>query len=96
MQEDWQFYKLNIVEGAKFNGAYKMSESYEIVPLNSFTSDGRFTDQGILRTLVHEGTTCINEGYAPGSGTCEVKNYTVIFKYTDGRKIKIAFLGNGV
>ncbi len=92
-QRDWPFYKLNPVDGAKFNGTYKMSESYEIIPVISFTSDGSFTDKGVIRTLGHDGTTCINEGYVPGSGTYEVKNYTVIFKYTDGRKIKIAFLG---
>ena len=31
----------------------------------------------------------------PGSGTYEVKDYTITFNYTDGRKIKIAFLGTG-
>ena len=92
-QRDWPFYKLNSVDGARFNGTYKMSESYEMIPVISFTSDGKFTDKGVVRVLCHEGTNCVNEGYVPGSGTYEVKNYTVIFKYTDGRKIKIAFLG---
>jgi len=92
-QRDWPFYKLNSVDGARFNGTYKMSESYEMIPVISFTSDGKFTDKGVVRVLGHEGTNCINEGYVPGSGTYEVKNYTVIFKYTDGRKIRIAFLG---
>lgn len=92
-QRDWPFYKLNSVDGARFNGTYKMSESYEMIPVISFTSDGKFTDKGVVRVLGHEGTNCINEGYVSGSGTYEVKNYTVIFKYTDGRKIRIAFLG---
>ena len=29
----------------------------------------------------------------PGSGTYEVKDYTLTFNYSDGRKIKIPFLG---
>ncbi len=94
-QRDWPFYKLNSVDGARFNGTYKMSESYEMIPVISFTSDGKFTDKGVVRVLGHEGTNCINEGYAPGSGTYEVKNYSILFNYTDGRKIKIAFMGAG-
>ena len=92
-QRDWPFYKLNSVDGAKFSGTYKMSESYEIIPVITFTADGRFTDNGVVRTLYHDGTNCVNPGFVPGSGTYEVKNHTVTFNYTDGRKVKIAFLG---
>lgn len=92
-QRDWPFYKLNSVDGARFNGTYVMSESYEKIPIITFTADGRFTDNGVIRTLYHENTNCINPGFVPGSGTYEVKNYTVLFSYTDGRKVKIAFLG---
>ena len=92
-QRDWPFYKLNPVDGARFNGIYKMSESYGIIPVITFTVNGQFTDNGVIRTLYHDGTTCINPGFVPGSGTYEVKNHTVIFNYTDGRKVKVAFLG---
>lgn len=92
-QRDWPFYKLNSVDGARFHGTYTMAKSYEMNPVITFTSDGQFTDKGVIRVLSHEGNTCINEGFAPGSGTYEVKNYTVIFNYTDGRKVRIAFLG---
>ncbi len=92
-QRDWPFYKLNSVDGAKFSGTYKMSESYEIIPVITFTADGRFTDNGVVRTLYHDGTNCINPGFVPGSGNYTVKDFTVTFNYTDGRKVKIAFLG---
>jgi hypothetical protein len=92
-QRDWPFYKLNSVDGARFHGTYTMAKSYEMNPVITFTSDGQFTDKGVIRVLSHEGNTCINEGFAPGSGHYEVKNYTVIFNYTDGRKVKLAFLG---
>ena len=92
-QRDWPFYKLTSVDGARFNGTYKMSEAFEMIPVITFTADGRFTDNGVIRVLYHENNTCINPGFKPGSGTYEVKNFSVMFNYTDGRKIKIAFLG---
>lgn len=94
-QRDWPFYKLNSVDGAKFNGTYKMSESYGIIPVITFTVEGQFTDNGVIRVLYHEGTNCINPGFIAGSGTYEVKNYSILFNYTDGRKIKLAFMGTG-
>ena len=94
-QRGWPFYKLNSVDGARFNGTYKMSEAYGKIPVITFTADGRFTDNGVIKVLYHEYIDCINPALTPGSGTYKVKNYTVIFKYTDGRKIKIAFLGAG-
>jgi hypothetical protein len=45
--------------------------------------------------LYHEYIDCLNTAKEPGSGTYEVKNYSVIFNYSDGRKIKIAFIGAG-
>jgi hypothetical protein len=92
-QRDWPFYKLNSVDGARFSGTYKMSESYEMIPIISFTADGKFTDNGVVRVLYHDNNTCINPGFKPGSGTYDVKDYTITFNYTDGRKVKIAFLG---
>jgi hypothetical protein len=92
-QRDWPFYKLKSVDGARFSGTYKMSESYEMIPIISFTPDGKFTDNGVVRVLYHDNTTCINPGFKPGSGTYSVKDFTVTFNYNDGRKVKIAFLG---
>jgi hypothetical protein len=92
-QRDWSFYKKKSVDGATFTGTYKMSESYGIIPIINFTADGKFNDNGVVRTLYHDGTNCINPGYVPGSGTYQVKNFTIHFNYTDGRKVNIAFLG---
>ena len=92
-QTDWPFYKLNSVDGARFNGSYIMGEAYGKIPSITFTTDGRFTDNGAVRGLFHQYTDCINPALTSGSGTYEVKNYSVLFNYTDGRKIKIAFMG---
>ncbi len=97
---DHNFIKLNAVDGARFNGAYALSsktflgEETGKTPLIHFTADGQFTDNGALKILDHEIIDCINTAKDPGSGTYEVKNYSVLFNYTDGRKIKIAFLGS--
>ncbi len=96
---DHAFIKTVSVDGARFNGTYMMSSKTflgnetGITPLLSFTTDGKFTDNGALKILNHAYVECVNPSNAPGSGTYEVKNYSVIFNYTDGRKIKIAFLG---
>ena len=90
---DHAFYQLQSVDGAAFNGTYALGEVNGKIPFITFTTDGKFTDNGAMKVLYHEYIDCINPAIAPGSGTYEVKNYTVIFKYTDGRKIKIAFLG---
>ena len=96
---DHGFIKINSVDGARFNGVYACSskdflgietgKAYVI----SFTADGKFSDNGAIKFLYHGYVDCLNDAEAPGSGTYEVKNYSVIFNYTDGRKIKIAFLG---
>jgi len=96
---DHGFIKTNSVDGARFNGTYTMSSKdflggeTGITPLITFTTDGKFTDKGALKILYHDYVVCVNPAYNPGSGTYEVMNYTIIFNYTDGRKIKLAFLG---
>lgn len=90
---DHRFYQLPSVDGARFNGTYVMAEAYGKIPSISFAADGRFTDNGAIRVLYHEYNDCINPAITPGSGTYEVKDYTITFSYSDGRTIKIAFLG---
>lgn len=92
-QTDHKFFQLKSVDGARFNGTYVMSESYEKIPVITFTSDGKFIDKGAIKVLYHEPINCINPALMHGSGTYEVKDYTITFNYTDGRKVKIAFLG---
>ena len=94
-QTDWKFYKLKEVDGATFSGTYNMKAVNGKVPTITFTADGRFTDNGALKELYHVYTTCVNPASTPGSGTYEVLNNTILFNYTDGRKIRLAFIGTG-
>ena len=91
---DHKFIKMNPVDGTTFNGTYVMSEWNGKIPSITFTAGKKFTDNGAVRVLYHEYVDCINIALKPGSGTYEVKDHTVIFNYADGRKIKIAFIGN--
>jgi hypothetical protein len=90
---DHRFFKMNPVDGATFNGTYVLSEWNGTIPAITFTADRKFTDNGAVRVLFHEYVDCINPAVKPGSGTYEVKDHTIIFNYSDGRKIKIAFIG---
>lgn len=94
-QTDHRFVKLNPVDGATFQGTYALSEMNGEIPSITFTSDGRFTDSGALKILYHEYIDCLNPALSTGSGVYEVKDYSVLFSYSDGRKIRIAFLGVG-
>jgi hypothetical protein len=93
VNQDYAFSKINPVDGATFNGTYALSAVNGKIPSVSFSPDGRFTDNGGLKVLYHEYLDCVNEGLTGGSGTYEVKDYSVIFKYSDRRKIRIAFIG---
>ena len=94
-QTNWPFYQLPSVDGATFNGTYNMSAVNGKIPSISFTSNGNFTDNGALKELYHEYISCLNPAVTPGSGSYKVKDYTILFIYSDGRKIKLAFLGAG-
>lgn len=94
-QTNWPFIQLPSVDGATFNGTYNMSAVNGKIPSIGFTTDGKFTDNGALKELYHEYNNCLNPALTPGSGSYEVKDYTILFNYTDGRKVKLAFLGAG-
>ncbi len=94
-QTNWPFYQLPSVDGATFNGTYYMNAVNGITPAITFNSNGNFTENGALKELYHEYISCLNPAVTPGSGSYEVKDYTILFNYTDGRKIKLAFLGAG-
>jgi hypothetical protein len=92
-QTDHRFYKVIPVDGAIFNGTYALSSLNGQIPAIAFSTDGRFADNGAIKVLYHEYVDCINPAPPTGSGTYAVKDYSIVFTYSDGRKVKIAFLG---
>jgi hypothetical protein len=90
------FIKMTPVDGATFSGTYTFSEYNGKIPTITLAPDGRFNDNGAIEIMYHAvGNECVNPASAPGSGTYEVKDYTLTFNYTDGRKLKMPFLGIG-
>jgi len=96
---DHGFIKMDPVDGAKLNGTWALSTRNYLGEETgqrrdiSFTVDGKFTDNGAMNNLYHEYVECLNNAKQPGSGSYEIKNNSVVFNYTDGRKIKIALTG---
>jgi hypothetical protein len=96
---DHEFVRIRPVDGARFEGTYGLGgrngsgQAAGKTPVIRFTADGQFADDGAMKVLYHEYTDCLNLAKDPGSGTYEVKNFSIVFNYSDGRVIRIAFLG---
>jgi hypothetical protein len=60
-------------------------------PLFQFSRDGRFVDEGVFATFLR---TYGNEaGDAAGSGTYDIRDFTLTLRYSDGRVRRTAFSG---
>ncbi len=96
-------YKLASVNGIKLSGKYvngipgwSTSGNYpygpgDAQPMISFESNNTFSDLG---AFVTNFTAPYQDAQrAPGNGTYEIKDFTLILNYSDGRKITKAFSG---
>lgn len=83
------------VDGARLEGTYALREHNGKIPKITFTADGRFKDEGAIHVLEHSLYKLTSLTAKPGEGTYEVKNYTILFHYSDGREFQAAFLGLG-
>lgn len=87
------FEKLPPMENVRLNGTW--SEFNGTVSI-TFTSDGRFSDNGVIRALEHRPTTC-NEGLPQkGQGAYEIRNHTIIFHYDGGLTTRATMPGIGL
>ncbi len=57
-------------------------------PVITFNSDGTFLDEGLFNTAY-----ILDPQPAPGSGTYEIKNFSIIMKYSDNRIRKCSIHG---
>jgi len=95
-----KFYRCNSVNGYRFDGSYTsfsdtsdpfLSEPGE-KPIIRFKSDGTFVDEGLFSLVYYLGNDDDTEKtLAPGSGTYELKDFTLILNYSDGRKRQTSF-----
>ena len=92
LKTDHKYVKLAPPDGARFDGTWAFEgEPGRPKAAITFTPGGRFRDSGAVNVL--------NHGYplteAPGDGTYEVRRYTLLLHFEDGREYRIAFPGLG-
>lgn len=97
-----KLYKLASVNGLKLSGNYNTIPNWSTIPnypygpndaqpMISFAENGVFNDLGAFVTNFLRPHT--DPQRAPGTGTYEIKSFTLILNYSDGRKITKAFTG---
>ncbi len=97
-----RLYKLEPVDGLKLSFKYNTIPNWSTIPnypygpsdaqpMISFEANGTFDDLGAFVTDFLRPYK--DPQIAPGSGTYEIKNFTLILNYSDGRKITKAFNG---
>jgi hypothetical protein len=94
-----EYRKCKNLNGSKFNGSFsyygegdplQTSLPYGQNPKISFNNNGKFTDEGMWYQILKDHTK--DDAYnAAGSGIYEVKDFSIILKYTDGRIKQVSF-----
>lgn len=92
-----RFYRCVSVDGLKLNGSYTTYANPSdpdlkkegIKPVIRFKPDGSFVDDGLYMSL--DPLIEDESQRAPGSGTYEIKDYTLILHYNDGRTKQAGF-----
>jgi hypothetical protein len=81
-----EYFPLPRSTGLKIDGTYRREGADLANRGIRFTSNGRFTENGMLSLLAYSGS---ND--SPGSGTYRIANNTITLSYSDGRKIPLSF-----
>lgn len=100
-QTPHNYIKIPSVDGVVFDGTYYFEGNLagKVNPTITFMPDGKFIDNGALDILNHEWSMNCDIDHKcdvakeSGSGTYQARNYSLIFRYSDGRKLQIAFSG---
>jgi hypothetical protein len=94
-----KFYRCYSVDGYRFDGAYTSygnpSDPFlrepGTKPVIRFNSDGTFVDDGLFSMVSYLSIDESERQLAPGNGTYELKNYTLILRYSDNRTRQTSF-----
>lgn len=81
---------VNGIPGWSTNGTYPYAPN-DAQPMIEFSSDGTFKDKGIFVT--NYTMPYQDPQRAPGNGSYEIKNFTLLLQYDDGRTISTSFSG---
>jgi len=93
MKTPHTYQRIAPVDGARLDGTWTMSANPgDKIPKITFREDGTFSDDGALKVLEHHLYRLYGIAAKPGDGTYEVKNFTMLFHYADGREFSAACL----
>jgi hypothetical protein len=89
-----QFSPQPSVDGRVFDGTYALHLPSGTVTL-TLSSAGRFTDRGVLKYVDH-WVYPFRVSDQPGDGTYAITDFTIVFRYADGRTLSLPFSGLGL
>ncbi|MFV0389559.1 MAG: hypothetical protein ACK5NT_12485 [Pyrinomonadaceae bacterium] len=96
----FRIYKVPSVDNVKLNGTYGVFPNWSVEGIGtangckqliSFKPDGSFIDFGAFVTNCSMPNQYAER--APGSGTYQIQNFTLVLDYSDGRRIAKTFSG---
>ena len=95
--DSFHFYRCQEVNGLRLQGAWtSLANPNDPAldrfpagqkPVFRFTSDGKFSDEGVFATFLKSGDPRQD---AAGTGTYEVRDFTLILRFSDGRAKQLA------
>jgi hypothetical protein len=93
ISEEHAYIRLPEVDNAAPDGTWMITGENDIPCFITFRKDGTFTDRGALKVLDHSLYQYYSIADGGGSGKYAIKDHTIIFTYSDGRVLHIAFPG---
>ena len=93
IKEKHNFIRMPDVDDTKLNGTW-MIKGVNDQPFHiTFKPDGTFTDNGALKVLDHTVYNYYSIADGGGTGSYSIKDHSIVFTYSDGRVLQIAFPG---
>ena len=81
------FKKIEALDNYQLEGTFINRQGGDVSRSIVFYRDGRFTDNGAIKTILSNG----NESFSNGSGSYSSRQNSIILQYTDGRQRQLCF-----
>jgi hypothetical protein len=93
VKEEHKFIRMPSVDDVKLDGKWMIKGVNDQPFFITFKKDGTFTDNGALKVIDHTVYDYYSIADGGGSGSYFIKDHTIVFKYSGGRILEIAFPG---
>ncbi len=93
IREEHKFIKMAAIDNIRLNGTWAIKNRNGKWVTVSFSPGGKFTDNGAVRVLDHTVYDYYSVADGGGTGSYLIKDHSLIFQYSDGRVLSIAFPG---